>query len=57
MKNRLSAQIKAAFEEWHDLDQTPGVLFARVVGEIDDYDDDMPVYRVILDVMLTTTGD
>lgn len=53
----LAAQIKAAFEEWHDLDQTPGVLFARVVGEIDDYDDDMPVYRVILDVMLTTTGD
>lgn len=53
----LAAQVKAAFEEWHDLDQTPGVLMARVVGELDDYDDDAKQYRVILDVMLTTTGD
>jgi hypothetical protein len=53
----LAAQIKAAFEEWHDLDQTPGVLMARMVGETDTEDDDTKTYRVILDVMLTTTGD
>jgi hypothetical protein len=53
----LAAQVKIAFEEWHDLDQTPGVNMARVVGETDEYDDDVEVYRVIIDVMLTTTGD
>lgn len=53
----LAAQVKAAFEEWHDLDQTPGILMARIVGELDDYDDSALVYRVIIDVMLTTTGD
>lgn len=53
----LAAQVKAAFEEWHDLDQTPGVNMARVAGELDDYDDDALVYRVIVDVILTTTGD
>ena len=53
----LATEVKAAFEEWHDLDQIPGVNFARVVGETDEYDDDTKVYRVIIDVMLTTTGD
>lgn len=53
----LAAQVKTAFEEWHDLDQTPGVLMARMVGELDDEDDETKTYRVILDVMLTTTGD
>jgi len=53
----LAAQVKAAFEDWHDLDQTPGVNYGRVAGEIDDYDDAALVYRVIVDVILTTTGD
>lgn len=53
----LAAQVKAAFEEWHDVDQTPGVLMARIAGEVDDYDDSADVFRVIVDVLLTTTGD
>jgi hypothetical protein len=53
----LAAQVKAAFEEWHDANQTPGVLMARMVGETDTEDDDTKTYRVILDVFLTTTGD
>lgn len=53
----LAAAVKAAIEEFHDLDQTPGILIGRVVNELDDYDDVVKVYRVIVDVMLHTTGD
>lgn len=53
----LSAAVKAALEEYHDADQTPGISWARVVNELDDYDDDAEVYRTILDVILHTTGD
>lgn len=53
----LATQVKAAFEEWHDLDQTPGVNMGLVVNELDDYDDEAKVFRVIVDVILHTTGD
>ena len=53
----LAAAVKAFAEEWHDLDQIPGIAWARVVNEIDDYDDVADVYRVIIDVILHTAGD
>jgi hypothetical protein len=53
----LAAAVKTALEEWHDLDQTPGVNMARIANELDDYEDDVKTFRVILDVILTTTGD
>ena len=53
----LANAVKAALEEWHDVDHTPGIERARVVNEIDDYDDNVEVYRVIVDVMLHTIGD
>jgi hypothetical protein len=50
----VAAAVKAFAEEWHD---SPGIEWARVVNEIDDYDDDAKVYRIIVDVILHTTGD
>lgn len=53
----LAAAVKTALEEYHDSDQTPGIDWARVVNELDDYDPDVAIYRVIVDVILHTTGD
>lgn len=53
----LSEAVKAAMEEHTDVSQTPGIKYSRIVNEFDDYDPDTEIYRVILDVMLTTTGD
>lgn len=53
----LSEAVKAAMEEHTDVSQTPGIKYSRVVNEFDDFDPDTEIYRVILDVMLTTTGD
>ena len=53
----LAAAVKSFVEEWHDVSETPGIDFARVVNELDDYDDVADVYRSILDIMLHTTGD
>lgn len=53
----LSEAVKAAMEEHTDVSQTPGIKYSRVVNEFDDYDPEAEIYRVILDVMLTTTGD
>lgn len=53
----LAAAVKAFAEDWHDADQTPGIAWARVVNELDDYDDQADVYRIIVDVILHTTGD
>jgi hypothetical protein len=50
----LAAAVKAFAEEWHD---SPGIEWARVVNEIDDYDDDAKAYRIIVDLILHTTGD
>lgn len=49
----LAAAVKAALEEYHSGD----IAWARVENESDDYDDDVKTYRIILDVMLHTTGD
>lgn len=53
----LAATVKIKLEEYHDMSQTPGILWARVVNELDDYDPEVNVYRVIVDVILHTTGD
>ena len=57
----LAAAVKALMEEYTDTAQTPGIKMAEVVNEIDDFDseagEDDKVQRVIIDVMLTTTGD
>lgn len=49
----LAVQVKLAMEEWTD----DGIKMAYVVNELDDYDDEVKVYRIIVDVMLVTTGD
>jgi hypothetical protein len=53
----LASAVKESLEEWHEVDETPGVSWARVVNELDDYDDQALVYRIIVDVILHTTGD
>jgi hypothetical protein len=53
----LAAAVKVCLEEWHEVDETPGVSWARVVNELDDYDDESKTYRIIVDVILHTTGD
>ena len=53
----LSTAVKAALEEYHDADQTPGISWVRVVNEIDDYDSEVDIFRIIVDVILHTTGD
>lgn len=56
----LAAAVKTAMEEWHDISETPGVAWARVVNELEDFEDQpgvTGVYRIILDVILHTTGD
>lgn len=53
----LAAAVKAALEEWTDTDQATQVKMGRVVNELDDYDDEADVYRVMIDVMLDTIGD
>jgi hypothetical protein len=53
----LAAAVKARGEEFTDTSETPGIKMALVVNELDDYDDDEKVHRVIVDLILTTTGD
>lgn len=47
----LATQVRAALEDWTG--STSNIKYARVVSEIDDYEDDAEIYRVILDAMLT----
>jgi hypothetical protein len=54
---QLAAAVKAALEEYYDVSTEPAIAFSRVVNELDDYDDEAKVFRTILDVILTTTGD
>lgn len=49
----LAGQVKAAFENWTD----DNIKMAYVANEIDDDNDEVKVYRTIVDVMLVTTGD
>ena len=53
----LATVVKAAMEEWTDTDQAPMVKMCQVVNEIDDYDDEVDVHRVIVDLMIDTIGD
>lgn len=53
----LASAVKAFAEEFSDTTSTPGIKMCLVVNENDDYDDQAKIYRIIVDVMLTTTGD
>ena len=53
----LAAAVKTFAEEFSDTTSTPGIKMCLVVNENDDYDDQAKIYRIIVDVMLTTTGD
>lgn len=53
----LAAAFKAFAEDYADVTQTPGIKQTLVVNENDDYDDEAKAYRVIVDVILYTTGD
>jgi len=54
---QLATAVKAALEEYIDLSATPGINMALVVNELDDYEETTQIYRVIIDVILHTTGD
>lgn len=53
----LATQVKTALEEHSDVSVTPGIKYSRIVNEIDDYEPETELHGVILDAMLTTTGD
>lgn len=53
----LAEATKSAVEEFSDVSETPGIKMGRVVNELDDFDPETEAYRVVIDVMLTTTGD
>lgn len=53
----LAAAVKALFEGYTNTTSTPGIKMALVVNELDNYDDTVKTYRVIVDVIFTTTGD
>lgn len=53
----LAEAVKTDLEDHSDVSETPGIKYCRVVNELDDYDPETELPRVILDVILTTTGD
>lgn len=53
----LAAAVKALAEGYTNTASTPGIKMTQIVNELDDYDDSARVYRVIVDVIFTTTGD
>lgn len=53
----LALAVKTALEEYKDTTATPGIKQAYVANEQDDYDEDVKVFRTIVDVILVTTGD
>jgi len=53
----LAVAVKTALEEYTDTDQIPGIKMSQVANEFDDYDIEATVYRTVIDVILTTTGD
>jgi hypothetical protein len=53
----LANYVKTVFEDYTDTEVAPRIKYGKVINEIDDYDDETETYRVIIDVILTTTGD
>lgn len=53
----LATAVKSAMEEWTNGSQMPLVKMARVVNELDDYEPEIDVHRVIIDVLIDTIGD
>ena len=49
----IAAAIKTALEEYTEDE----IKMCQVVNEIDDYDSEVDVFRVIIDVILDTIGD
>jgi hypothetical protein len=53
----LASAVRARAEEYTDTDQAPAIKMTQVVNELDDYDSDAQVYRVIVDVIFDTSGE
>lgn len=53
----LATAVKTALEEYTATATAPRIKMALVVNELDDYDSEANVYRVIVDVILITSGD
>jgi hypothetical protein len=53
----LAVAVKTAFEEYVEAATTPRIEMTLVVNELDDYDDQADIFRVIVDVLMTTSGD
>jgi hypothetical protein len=53
----LATAVKTALEEYTATATSPRIKMSLVVNEIDDYDDEADVYRVIVDMILITSGD
>lgn len=53
----LATAVKAALEEYTATATAPRIKMALVVNELDDFDSEANVYRVIVDVIFTTSGD
>lgn len=47
----LSTQVRTALEDWTG--GSSAIKYARVANELDDYEPDEEVYRVIMDVLFT----
>lgn len=52
-----AAAVKATLEEYTATATTPRIKMSLVVNEMDDYDSETGVYRVIVEVIFFTTGD
>lgn len=53
----LAVAVKNALEEYTATATAPRIKMALVVNELDDFDPEANIFRVIVDVMLTTSGD
>lgn len=53
----LAAAVKTAIEEHTNTATAPRIKMAQVVNELDDFDPEAKAYRVIVDVIFTTSGD
>lgn len=53
----LAVAVKNALEEYTATATAPRIKMVLVVNELDDFDPEANIFRVIVDVMLTTSGD
>lgn len=53
----VAVAVKAALEEYTATATSPRIKMGLVVNELDDYDPEAGVFRVIVDVIFTTSGE